>query len=325
MTHARLSSVQSLLCLLLAYGLFMPSLAFSQAIINDLAAPQSIIADPGYGYLVANANGEPGNRDNKGFIARLDEDGKLTNLHFIQGGNKTTVLNAPTGMVLVGETLYVADIDTIRGFSRTTGHTTATIPMTRHHCASLTGLTANTTGQLFVSDTKTNAIYQINPAKEFAVSLVIQDEALASPRGLAINPRTKRLTGVSWDGGKVFEISDQGSIKELISNSFFSRRFHNLDGIAFDRFGSMYISDITAGKVWRVMADLKKQVIAEFLMSPAGIGVDREKHLILVPYLYANGAEINGLEQPSNSGHKRKPRDLSDYGLGWTKKDKPNE
>ncbi len=319
------SSVRSIFSFLLAYSLLAPSLVFSQAIINDLASPQSIIADPGYGYLVANANGEPGNRDNKGFISRLNEDGKLTNLHFIQGGNNTTVLNAPTGMALVGEILYVADIDTIRGFSRTTGEPTSSVSMTRYHCDSLTGLTSNKTGQLFASDTKTNAIYQIDPDNNFSVSLVIQDEALSSPRGIAIHPRTGRLAGVSLDGGKVFEITEQGTIKELLSNSFFSRRFRNLEGIAFDRFGSMYISDITAGKVWRIMANLKKQVIAEFLVSPAGIGVDREKHLILVPYLYANGAEINGLEIPSNSGRKRKPRDLSDYGLGWTKKDKPNE
>jgi len=311
-----------------AVGIFTiltPSFARPQAIINNLSAPQSIIADPGLGYLVANANGDPGNRDNKGFISRIDEDGKLTNIRFILGGQGTTVLNAPTGMVLVGDVLYVADIDTIRGFVSKTGKPIVSVSMTRYQCSSLTGLTANKAGQLFVSDTDTNAIYQIDPSQDFAVSLVVQDEALSGPRGLAIHPRTGRLTGVSWEGGKVFEVSESGTIKELLANSFFSRRFHNLDGIAFDRFGSMYISDRTAGKVWRILANLKKQVIAEFLISPAGIGVDREKHLILVPYLYANGAEINGLEHPSNSGRKRKPRDLSDYGLGWTKKDKPNE
>ena len=306
-------------------SLFAPTLACAQAIINNLSAPQSIIANPGQGYLVANANGDPGNRDNKGFISRIDENGKILQSEFIRGGKGMTVLNAPTGMVIVGNVLYVADIDTIRGFTRKTGESVTTVSMTRYHCSSLTGLTANKTGQLFVSDTETNAIYKIDPAKEFAVSLVVQDEALSGPRGLAIHPRTGRLTGVSWEGGKIFEVSESGTIKELLANSFFSRRFHNLDGIAFDRYGSMYISDMTAGKVWRILANLKKQVIAEFLVSPAGIGVDREKHLILVPYLYANGAEINGLEQPSNSGKKRKPRDLSDYGLGWTKKDKTNE
>ncbi|GJL50784.1 MAG: ATP/GTP-binding protein [Nitrospirales bacterium] len=304
---------------------FVPTSASAQAIINDLSAPQSIIANSEKGYLVANANGEPGNRDNKGFISQLDDTGKLTHTHFIQGGKDGTVLNSPTGMVIVGDILYVADIDTIRGFMRTTGESVSSVSMTRFHCSTLTGLTANKSGQLFVSDTATDAIYRIDPAQEFAVSLVVQDEALSGPRGLAIHPHTGRLTGVSWEGGKVFEVSESGEIKELLSNSFFSRRFHNLDGIAFDRYGSMYISDMSAGKVWRVLADLKKQVIAEFLVSPAGIGVDREKHLILVPYLYANGAEINGLEQPSNSGKKRKPRDLSDYGLGWTKKDQPNE
>ena len=308
-----------------AYALIAPTPAFAQAIINNLSAPQSIIANPGLGYFVANANGEPGNRDNKGFISRIDQDGKIVQLHFIQGGHGNTVLNAPTGMVIVDDVLYVADIDTIRSFSRKSGSSIASVSMSRFDCSSLTGITADKAGNLFVSDTNSNAIYRLDPTKEFAVTLVVQDDALAGPRGLAVHPRTGHLTGVSWEGGKIFEVSESGVITELLANSFFSRRFSNLDGIAFDRFGSMYISDMTAGKVWRILSNLKKQVIAEFLVSPAGIGIDREKHLILVPYLYANGAEINGLEQPSNSGKKRKPRDLSDYGLGWTKKDKPSE
>ena len=305
--------------------LMVPTISYGQAIINNLSAPQSIIANPGLGYFVANANGEPGNRDNKGFISRIDEKGKIVQLHFIQGGHGTTVLNAPTGMVIVDDILYVADIDTVRSFSRQSGTPLSSVSLSRYDCASLTGLTADKDGNLFVSDTNSNAIYRLDPTKNLAVTLVVQDDALAGPRGLAVHPRTGHLTGVSWEGGKIFEVSQSGVITELLANSFFSRRFSNLDGIAFDRFGSMYISDMTAGKVWRILSNLKKQVIAEFLVSPAGIGIDREKHLILVPYLYANGAEINGLEQPSNSGKKRKPRDLSDYGLGWTKKDKPSE
>ena len=302
-----------------------PTIASAQAIINNLSAPQSIIVDPGRGYLVANANGDPGNRDNHGFISRIDQKGKIAQLHFIQGGQGKVVLNAPTGMVIVDDVLYVADIDTIRSFSRKTGDPISSLSMIRYHCTSLIGLTANEAGQLFVSDTNSNAIYKLDPANDFAVSLFVQDESLSGPRGLAIHPRTGRLTGVSQEGGKIFELNEVGTIKELLANSFFSRRFQHLEGIAFDRYGSMYVSDMTAGKVWRVLANLKKQVIAEFLVSPAGISIDREKHLILVPYLYANGAEINGLEQPSNAGKKRRKRDLSDYGLDWLKKEKPDE
>ena len=77
--------------------------------------------------------------------------------------------------------------------------------------------------------------------------------------------------------------------------------------------------------MWRIRANLKKEAIAEFLLSPSGIGVDRVNHLILVPYLYANGAEINGLERPSNDTTKKKKRTFSDYGLDFSKKEKTNE
>jgi len=38
----------------------------------------------------------------------------------------------------------------------------------------------------------------------------------------------------------------------------------------------------------------------------------------LVPYLYAKGAEMNGLERPANAKNKgkKKQRTLADYGLG---------
>ncbi|MEO8324316.1 MAG: hypothetical protein ABI618_00590, partial [Nitrospirota bacterium] len=72
-------------------------------------------------------------------------------------------------------------------------------------------------------------------------------------------------------------------------------------------------------------ANHKKEVIAEFLLSPSGIGIDRVNHVIMVPYLYVNGAEINGLERPSNDKPNKKPRTWSDYGMGWLKKDAANE
>ena len=309
--------------LILVWSLLLgpPSIVWSNPIVN-LKSPQSIAVDPGNGYFIANANGDPGNRDNHGFITKLNQDGEIVALHFIKDGQGTTVLHSPTGMVLVDQRLYVADLDTIRVFDKTTGEPVLAISLARHHCSSLAGLTAAPDGRLYVADTDTNAIYQIDPAQDHKVSLVVQDAGLSGPRGLAVNPRTGHLVGVSWNGGKIFEIDERGNIKELMANSFFSRRFTNLDGIDFDRFGSMYVSDFTAGKIWRIRPDLKKEVIAEFLISPAGLTVDRQKHLILVPYLYADGAEINGLEMPVNAGKKKRSRTLSDYGLDWLDKDK---
>ena len=299
-----------------------PSFSFSQVIVNNLKSPQSIVSDPEQGYFIANANGDPGNRENQGFITKLDQEGKIVELRFIQGGQGNVILHSPTGMALINDHLYVADLDTVRGFDKTTGKPIISVSMSRYQCTSLAGLTQDGKGRLFVSDTETNAIYQIDPSQEYAVSLLVQDPSLSGPRGLAIHPRSGHVIGVGWNDGKIFEIDKHKTIKEILANTFFSRRFQNLDGIDFDRFGTMYVSDMTAGKVWRIRADLKKEVIAEFLISPAGISVDREKHLILVPYLYANGAEINGLEQPVGMGKERRRRNLSDYyGFGEKKKD----
>ena len=293
--------------------------------IANLQFPQNIIADEGLVYYIANANGDPGTRANKGFISKADQEGKVTELHFIQGGQQSVTLHSPKEMAIIGSTLYVADLDVVRGFDKTTGRPLINIPFAQFHAESLTGLTADSHGFLYVSDANTNTIFRIDPTQSHAITQFIQDAKLSHPHGLAVHPRNGHLMGVGWDDGKVFEIDEKGILHELFVSSFFSGGFHNLDGIDFDRYGIMYVSDLTAGKVWRIRADLKKEAIAEFLLSPSGIGVDRINHLILVPYLYAKGAEINGLERPSNDNPNKKKRSFSDYGFNFSKKDTPNE
>lgn len=294
--------------------------------IGELETPQCFIVSPsGKHYFIANANGEPGRRDNNGFISKLNIDGKPINLHFIDGGTRGTVLHSPNGMAIVGETLYVADLDTVRGFNIHTGQSTVTLSFSQFHVNELTDLIADGAGQLFVLDTEGNAIYQIDTTQDHVVSLYLHNDDLASPRGLAVHPRSGRLVVVSLEEGTVLDIDQKGSVHEMISNSFFTGRFRNLSGVDFDQYGNMYLSDLTAGKIWRVQPNQKMQVIAEFLISPTTVKIDRKKHMILVPYLYANGAEMNGLERPVNAegGVKKKKRTLSDYGLGMMGGDNP--
>src|SRR5215217_5420161 len=90
--------------LLWATGLVIPAGA-SQ--IDGLQRPQSFIADPsGEFYFISNINGEPDARDNNGFITKVDKDGKVASLHFIQGGQNGTILDGPKGMAIVGRLLY---------------------------------------------------------------------------------------------------------------------------------------------------------------------------------------------------------------------------
>lgn len=307
------------LCCLLALLSSPPVLGLQ---VTGLQHPESFLADPsGEQYFISNANGDPDVKDNNGFITKLDRDGKVAQLQFIQGGSGDIVLHAPKGMAIVDHTLYVADLDALRGFDTRTGRPAITVSFDRYfrdrstHGPGLTDVVHDGQGILYVSDPVANTIYRVDTAQQHAISVLVQDPILAGPRGLAIHPKTGHLVVASWDKGKILEVTKEGKITELVSNGFFSARFHNLDGIDFDSWGNMYIADFTAGKVWRMRPDSRFEVIAEFLPTPADISIDRQKHLILVPYHYGNAAEMNGLEAPVDPNRNKKKRTLKDYGF----------
>ncbi|HZS11219.1 MAG TPA: hypothetical protein VFA38_03145 [Nitrospirales bacterium] len=278
--------------------------------ITGLQHPDSFVADPaGTQYFISNMNGDTEARDNNGFITKLDKSGSVAHLHFVQGGVGEATLHAPKGMTVVGRTLYVADLDAVRAFDTASGRTVVTVPV---H-GELAGLAHDGHGLLYVSEPGGNTIYRIDTAHGHAVSVVARDAALAGPRGLAVHPTTGHIIAVSWDKGKILDVTPNGAIVELVSNSFFSSRFSHLSGVDFDSWGNMYVSDFAAGKIWRMAPDRQFKVIAEYLPAPAGIGVDREKHLILVPYAADNVAEMNGLESPVKQN--RQKRTLKDYGF----------
>jgi DNA-binding beta-propeller fold protein YncE len=294
------------------------STSFAQITVTDLQNPYSFVSSQaGKEYFISSVNGEPEAADNNGFITKLDANGKLLDLKFIQGGKAGVTLHAPKGMALVDRTLYVADLDHLRIFDMTNGKPIATISLSGgpgQNSTHLTDVAYDGTSLLYCSDQHANRIYRIElPSQK--VSILVTDPALAGPTGVAVHPKSGRLIVVSWEKGKIFEITPDGSISELFSNGFFSSRFANLRGVDFDRWGNMYVSDFTKGKVWRMTWDKRFHVIAEFLPSPGDLGIDRTNNLILVPYELAHAAEMNGLETPRDGKSKQEKRTLADYGF----------
>jgi len=294
----------------------------AQITVTELQSPYSFVNDPlDKNYFISSVNGEAETADNNGFITKLNPNGKLLNLKFIQGGKDDVTLHAPKGMALVEHVLYVADLNTLRGFDTTTGKPVMALTIRSPTSSqseplqtSLSDVTFDDKGHLYCSDQKANTIYRVDLATQ-AVSVLITDRSLAGPSGLAIHPKSGQIIAVSWDKGKISEVSPEGVVTELVSNGFFSNRFQNLRGVDFDRWGNMYVSDFTTGKVWRMSWDKRFQVIAEFLPSPGDLSIDRANNLILVPYELAHAAEMNGLETPSSAKTKQEKRTLADYGF----------
>jgi len=308
--------------LAILFGLVTSSPVLAQITVKDLASPYSFVSDAtGKEYFISSVNGDPDARDNNGFITKLDANGKLINLKFIQGGIGDVTLHAPKGMASVDRVLYVADLDMLRGFEASTGKPVLTIHIlpasrssNRASPAHISDVAFDGKGVLYCSDQLNNTIYRVDLSTQ-QVTVLVSDKVLAGPSGVAVHPKTGQIMVVSWDKGKIFEISPEGALTEVFSNGFFSARFQNLRGVDFDRWGNMYTSDFTTGKVWRMTRDKRFQVIAEYLPSPGDLGIDRINNLILVPYQMADAAEMNGLETPSDGKPKKEKRTLADYGF----------
>src|SRR5262245_13257718 len=71
----------------------------AQITVTELQSPYSFVNDPiEKNYFISSVNGEADAADNNGFITKLNPNGKLLNLKFIQGGKDDVTLHAPKGM-----------------------------------------------------------------------------------------------------------------------------------------------------------------------------------------------------------------------------------
>ncbi|OGW02789.1 MAG: hypothetical protein A2Z59_09345 [Nitrospinae bacterium RIFCSPLOWO2_02_39_17] len=257
--------------------------------VQGLKTPESFIADPSTGnYFISNINGGgPGGKDDDGFITKLDKDGKVINLAFVDGKNKDITLNAPKGLDIIGNVIYVSDIDFVRGFDKETGKLLHDLDFKAFNPSSLNDLTHDSQGNLYVSDWIGNFIFKIETRNNHKVSVVAKGNTLGGPNGLNIHPKTNKLINVTWETGKVQEIDSSGSIKILVED----KRFKTLDGIDFDNNGNMFVSSFTGGEVYKITPDLKVDVFLKGLTSPADINIDKKNNLLLIPSFEGNSAK----------------------------------
>ncbi|MFW5876866.1 MAG: SMP-30/gluconolactonase/LRE family protein [Myxococcota bacterium] len=243
--------------------------------------PESVLYDEEADrYLVSNVNGSPTDEDDDGFISQVSSDGEVTELKWIDGAEGEFTLNAPKGMAIVDDSLYVSDLNAVRVFDRESGEHQKDIAIEGSQF--LNDVAADSDGVVYVSDTGVKpdfspapgkaAVYRIDDegkAEKFA-----EGEDIGQPNGLVFDDG---LWVADFDSSNVRKLDDDGSVTES-----WEAPEGGLDGLVVTSDGAMIVSS-WEGKALYVRQDDEVDEVQGNLDSPADIGLDTERDLLLIP------------------------------------------
>lgn len=244
-----------------------------------LKAPESVLHDTQNDlYFVSNVDGDPAAADGKGFISKLAPVGQGVTLKWIEGGKNKVTLNAPKGMALTADTLWVADIDTVRLFDRTTGAPSGEVKIPG--ATFLNDVALAPDGRILVTDTGTDktrsdAVYAIDKTKK--VVTIAKGADLGAPNGIV--PLGDNRMYVVTMSGQLYSLDASG-----IRSSAQSLPVKALDGIVLGR--AEYLVSSWEGKaVYRGMPGGSWQVVIDDVSSPADIAYDKQRNRVIVPLM----------------------------------------
>lgn len=274
-----------------------PELASVQIIADaGFSTPESIVFDKKRDvYLVSNINGAPLDEDGNGFISKITPEGRVT-AKFIDGSREGTILNAPKGLTISGDTLYVADIDHVRLFDAQTGVSKGEIKIPG--ATFLNGLATGKDGVIYVSDTGrdkdlapngTDAVYSITDDKP---KVLIKNKSLGGPNGLSAGEGGVWVT--SFGSGELYWISDAGK-KEHVQKM---PRGKN-DGLVVTKDGRILVSSWEGSAVFSGTNGGTFQNEISGVESPADIGYDCERERLLIPLFKKDSVVLQKLSPPS--------------------------
>ena len=265
--------------------------------VSGFETPESVRFDGTRGvFYVSNVTGNPGHKDNNGYISRVRVDGTMDSLKFIAGGLNGVTLHSPKGMYLLGDTLWVADIDAIRAFNVVSGAALATVELAPNGAVFLNDVTRAPDGTLYVSDTRfvfgdsgvthrsPDRVYRVGPDRE--VSVAVEGDTLGRPNGVFWDTDGQRLIIAALGPPRIFEWKPGDSAPRLLAAG--PGGYDGIESLGGGRFllsaqDDSSISVLENGTVTRVVGNI---------VAPGDIGWDPAGRRVFVPLLEANQVVI---------------------------------
>lgn len=128
--------------------------------------------------------------DGNGFISKMDKSGKIIELKWIEGG-----LSAPKGMGISGNSLFIADINTLVEANIETGEIINRIEMEGTH--DFNDITVSEDGVVYVSGSSSGVIYKL-------------ENGTLNP--IFTGEKTARFNGLFWEKDRMLLLTSNTSV-----------------------------------------------------------------------------------------------------------------
>jgi sugar lactone lactonase YvrE len=262
---------------------------------EGVQTPESVFYDADQDvYLVSNINGQPLDADNNGYILKVTPD-TLKGEKWIEAGKNNVTLNAPKGLAVLGDTLYVSDITTVRKFDRNTGAPKGEVKIPgstflndlvsdgKSVYVSDSGMKAGAGGNF--EGTGTDAIWQITGDK---AKKIASGKDLGRPNGVEM--ADGKLWAVTFATNELYQVDNgkKTNAAKLPKGS--------LDGLVHLSDGTFLASSWESNSIFRGPAAGPFQEVITNVKSPADIGYDTKRKLVLVPHFTENKVTVHPLQ-----------------------------
>lgn len=268
--------------LLICTALFNPATADSLTKIWEAPGfknPESVIYDAKRKVLyVSNVNGNPPEKDGNGFISRVSPDGKLLDAEWIKG------LDAPKGLAISRDRLYVTDIDALVEIDLNRGVIHKKYPA---QAKFLNDAAVDNQGRVYVSDMLDDAIYRLADGK---FDLWLKDSKLESPNGLYAE-RGRLVMGAWGVMTEGFSTQVPGHLKTIslrdkkIESLGSGAPVGNLDGVESDGHGAYFVTDWMAGKLFLIKPSGDAVELLKLEQGSADLTYIKDKKLLIIPMM----------------------------------------
>ncbi|HYC49678.1 MAG TPA: SMP-30/gluconolactonase/LRE family protein [Gemmatimonadaceae bacterium] len=255
---------------------------------TGLNVPESVRYDADLdSWFITNVNGNPSMRDNNGFIVRVHADSLSAPTTIAQGGRAGLNLNAPKGMAIQGDTLFVTDIYMLRKFNKRTGEYLGAVSLRDYGATFLNDIAIGPDG-IYITDTGiqfdeqggmthpgANRVYKVNGLR---VTTVLTGDSLMNPNGIAWDATNARFILAPFGGPNLMAWNPGTSTTTtLVAGP------GGYDGVEVMANGNILVSSWTDSTVHVVHGGSHIMPLVRGVSAPADIGVDTKRSVLAIP------------------------------------------